>query len=78
VVFPDGSAVSEELVLISGEGRWGAPGCLEAETGRSVAPERCDALADHALRELSVSRAAVNHDLFRAMLTGRRLSGPRP
>ena len=78
VVFPDGSAVTGELVLVSGEGRWGAPGCLASDTGSPVAPERCDALAEHAARELSVSRAEVNHDLFRAMLAARPARPPRP
>jgi hypothetical protein len=33
-----------------------------------VAHERCDALADHAARELAISRAEVDQDLFRWML----------
>jgi phosphoglycerol transferase MdoB-like AlkP superfamily enzyme len=68
VVLADGSAMSEELVLLGNERRWGAPGCLDAATGRPLARERCDALADHAARELAVSRAEVDQDLFRWML----------
>ncbi|BDG01510.1 sulfatase [Anaeromyxobacter oryzae] len=68
VVFPDGSAVSPELVYLSPEGRWGPLACLEAPTGAPVPPARCDALADHAARELRISRAEVNQDLFRWML----------
>lgn len=71
VVFPDGSAVGDDVVLVSGSGRWGTPGCFDAKTGAPLARERCDGLAEHAERELSVSRAAVNHDLFRAMLARR-------
>lgn len=67
VVFPDGSAISEELVHLSAEGRWGPPACLEAATGAPVPLERCDALARHAERELTVSRAEVNQDLLRWM-----------
>jgi lipoteichoic acid synthase len=68
VILPDGSAVSEALVWLGAERRWGSPACLDAPTGEPVAPERCDALADHAARELAVSRAEVNQDLFRWML----------
>jgi lipoteichoic acid synthase len=68
VVLADGSAVSEDFVLIGEARRWGAPGCLDAATGRPVAPDRCDALAHHAARELEISRAAVDQDLFRWML----------
>jgi phosphoglycerol transferase MdoB-like AlkP superfamily enzyme len=68
VVLADGSAVSEELVLVRETRRWGPPGCLDAATGQPVARERCDALAHHAARELEISRAAVNQDLFRWML----------
>jgi phosphoglycerol transferase MdoB-like AlkP superfamily enzyme len=68
VVLADGSAVSEELVVLSGEGRWGPPNCLDAATGAPVSRQRCDALADHAARELAVSRAEVNQDLFRWMI----------
>jgi lipoteichoic acid synthase len=72
VVLPDGSAVSEELVFLGPEGRWGAPRtCLDARTGAPVAHARCDALAAHAARELAISRAEVNGDLFRWM-------APRP
>jgi phosphoglycerol transferase MdoB-like AlkP superfamily enzyme len=78
VVLPDGSAVSEELVFMSEESRWGAPGCLDAETGAPVARERCDALADHAARELAISRAEVNQDLFRWMLAGPSPPVPPP
>jgi len=68
VVLPDGSAVSQELVLLAREGRWGAPRCVDAASGAPVAHERCDALADHAARELAISRAEVDQDLFRWML----------
>jgi lipoteichoic acid synthase len=67
VVLADGSAVSEELVLLGEARRWGPPGCLDAATGRPVERGRCDALAAHAARELEISRAAVNQDLFRWM-----------
>ena len=67
VVLPDGSAVSEELVLLARERRWGPPGCFDAATGGPAERERCGALADHAARELAVSRAEVNQDLFRWM-----------
>jgi phosphoglycerol transferase MdoB-like AlkP superfamily enzyme len=73
VVLPDGSAISEELVLLGREARWGPPNCLDAATGAPVSRERCDALADHAARELAVSRAEVNQDLFRWMIA--RVSG---
>jgi len=76
VVLPDGSAISEELVLLGREARWGPPNCLDAATGAPVSRERCDALADHAARELAVSRAEVNQDLFRWMIA--RVSGGEP
>jgi phosphoglycerol transferase MdoB-like AlkP superfamily enzyme len=71
VVLPEGSAVSQELVFLGGERRWGPPGCLEAATGTPAAPERCEPLAEHAARELAVSRAEVNQDLFRWMIAAR-------
>ncbi len=68
VVLADGSAVSAELVYLGGEGRWGPPwACLDAASGAPVPPARCDALAEHAARELALSRAEVNGDLFRWM-----------
>jgi phosphoglycerol transferase MdoB-like AlkP superfamily enzyme len=67
VVLADGSAITEPLVLLGEQGRWGPPGCIDAATGTPVTPERCGALADHAARELAISRAAVNQDLFRWM-----------
>jgi phosphoglycerol transferase MdoB-like AlkP superfamily enzyme len=78
VVFPDGSAVSQELVYLSAEGRWGPPACLEAATGAPAPGERCDALASHAARELGVSRAEVNQDLIRWMLPTKGPAGPTP
>jgi lipoteichoic acid synthase len=75
VILPDGSAVSEELVYLGGEGRWGPPRtCVDAATGAPVAASRCDALAEHAARELAISRAEVNGDLFRWMMPR---DGPR-
>jgi phosphoglycerol transferase MdoB-like AlkP superfamily enzyme len=75
VVLPEGSAVSEELVYLSRARRWGPPGCVDARTGAPVDEARCAPLAEHAERELAVSRAAVNQDLFRWMLAGS--AGPR-
>ena len=68
VVMTEGSAITEELVHLGNEGRWGVPGCVDAATGSPVERERCAALAEHAAQELAVSRAAVNQDLFRWML----------
>jgi lipoteichoic acid synthase len=76
VVLPDGSAVSEELVLLGREARWGPPGCLDAATGAPVARERCDALAEYAARELAISRAEVDQDLFRWMPSPVANAGP--
>jgi phosphoglycerol transferase MdoB-like AlkP superfamily enzyme len=67
VVLADGSAVSEDLVLLGRERRWGPAGCFHAGTGQPAPPERCDPLADHAARELAVSRAEVDQDLLRWM-----------
>jgi hypothetical protein len=66
-VLPEGSAVAEDLVFLGAAGRWGPPGCFEAHTGAPAAAERCAPLAEHAARELAVSRAAVDGDLFRWM-----------
>jgi lipoteichoic acid synthase len=68
VVLPDGSAVSEALVYLSFEKRWGPPGCLDARSGLPVERERCDPLAAEAARALAVSRAEVEEDLFRWMV----------
>jgi lipoteichoic acid synthase len=68
VVLPDGSAVSEDLVFLSFEKRWGPPGCLDASSGLPVARERCDPLAAGAARALAVSRAEIEEDLFRWMI----------
>ena len=73
---PDGSAVSEELVLLGREARWGPPGCLDAATGAPVARERCDALAEYAARELAISRAEVDQDPFRWMPSPVANAGP--
>ena len=57
-------------------GALGAPGCVDAATGAPVARERCDALAEHAARELAISRAEVNQDLFRWMPSPVANAGP--
>jgi hypothetical protein len=48
VVLPDGSAVTDELVYLGPEGRWGPRACLDAATGAPLPAPRCDALAEGA------------------------------
>jgi lipoteichoic acid synthase len=72
VILADGSAVSTDLVYLGAEGRWGPPrSCLDAGSGARVQPDRCEPLAQHAARELAISRAEVEGDLFRWMAATR-------
>ena len=64
VVFPDGLALDGEHTFLAEGGPSGVPLCVDS-SGTRVPSERCDALADYAARELSVSRDVVEENLVR-------------
>ncbi len=68
VALPDGSAIDDEHLWLA-RGRDGASGdgCVERSTGRGRELAECEALAAAAARELEVSRAVLDHDLFRSI-----------
>ncbi|PRQ04135.1 Lipoteichoic acid synthase 1 [Enhygromyxa salina] len=75
--YPDGSAfgpVSEgqvgRMYVAGGEGIPREGGCFEFPDGGSRPRSECDALAEAAAEQLSISRAVVDHDLHRELHGG--------
>lgn len=66
VVLPDGSAVSDDRLLVATGRDIGREGvCFDLPSGTTRPRADCDALAAHARDELSWSRAVLEHDLHR-------------
>lgn len=70
VVLPDGSAVTRDRIYVGPARRWGPPACVEAASGAVLDAAQCDDLAEHAARELAVSRAEVEQDLLPWLMAG--------
>lgn len=63
VAFPNGSAVGDRELYLTADGGHGKAGCFEVGSGAQLPGERCQSLADRALRELQISWGMVEADL---------------
>ena len=68
--MPDGSAASSERIFIAtGRDIPSRGGCFDYPQGTTRPRRDCNDLAERAHEELEISRAVLDHDLQRSLLT---------